>query len=447
MKNFSDTVPRQQWYREIMINRFVSFAYDNCEYVKSHLLLTESQLMKWMTQIARGFCLESAMRNFAAVDKFLQYLKNNGVISANPMRVFIDRFGQKGWNGIAKALKSKDYHQELSSLRVNPRFTGVFGKQAKTYISIHRAAGAKYKANEYILMEFNQFLRKHKIGSLREITPGIVLEWTRSQTCQQVTRRSKLLRLAHFFRYMCSLKHVSHSPVTPAVIDSFGPPGQSFKPYIYSRQEVTALLERSKQLESDIWYKLKPETFYTFISMLYTLGLRVSEALRLRICDINTNQRTVFIRKSKFYKERVLPYGPKLGECIQRYLYARREVLKPVTAKDPFFIGRYCEFLPATKVDKFFPKLLCASGINVSDDRRRPRLHDLRHTFAVHRLLKWYQESVDVQSKLVLLATFMGHVEIYSTQIYLTITDSLLGEANKRFYNEFGIFFEQETIS
>ena len=240
---------------------------------------------------------------------------------------------------------------------------------------------------------------------------------------------------------------MNHSPVTPAVIDSFGPPDQSFKPYIYSQQEVTALLERSKQLESDIWHKLKPETFYTLISMLYTLGLRVGEALRLRICDINTNQRTVFIRKSKFYKERVLPYGPKLGECIQRYLYARRKVLKPVTAKDPFFIGRYCEFLTSTKVDKFFPRLLHASGIVVSDDRRRPRLHDLRHTFAVHRLLKWYQEGVDVQSKLVLLATFMGHVEIFSTQIYLTITDSLLGEANKRFYNEFGIFFEQEIIS
>ena len=74
MKNFSDMVRRQQWYQGVMINRFITFAYDNCEYFKGHLLLTESQLMKWLKEIARGFCLESAMRNFAAVDKFLQFL-------------------------------------------------------------------------------------------------------------------------------------------------------------------------------------------------------------------------------------------------------------------------------------------------------------------------------------------------------------------------------------
>ena len=442
IKKFSDMVRRQQWYQEVMINRFVTFAYDNCEYYKGHLLLTEYQLMKWMKEIARGFCLESAMRNFAAVDKFLQFLANNGVISVNPMRVFIARFGKKGWKGIAKALKFEHYHRLLPSLRVNPRFTGVFGKQAETYISIHRAAGAKYKTNEYILMEFNRFLQKCGIESLRKITPGLVLEWAHLQTCQQFTRRIKLLRLAHFFRYMCSLKLVNHNPVTRAVINTYGPSGQSFKPYIYSQQEITQLLEASKQLRSDIWYKLKPETFHIFIGILYTLGLRVTEALHLRISDINIDQRTVFIRKSKFYKERILPYGPKLGECIQKYLDVRREVFKPVSAKDPFLVGRRCEFLNSQKVDKFFPRLLDASGISVPDARRRPRLHDLRHTFAVHRLLRWYKEGADVQSKLMLLATFMGHVEIFSTQIYLTITDSLLSEANKRFYNGFGTLFD-----
>ena len=110
-------------------------------------------------------------------------------------------------------------------------------------------------------------------------------------------------------------------------------------------------------------------------------------------------------------------------------------------------VGRRCEFMTATKVDKFFPKLLTACGIVAPPDRRRPRLHDLRHSFAVHRLLRWYREDVDVQSKLVLLATFMGHVEIFSTQIYLNITDSLLNEANKRFHNAFGGLADEEVIS
>jgi len=131
MKDFTDLVPRQQQYIEMMINRFVSFAYDNCEYFKGHLLLTESQLMKWMKQTARKYTVEGAMRTFGTVDRLLQSLTNGGVASANPMEEFIARFGQQGWKGIAEALNFKHYHQALSSLRVRPRFTGAFGKQAK----------------------------------------------------------------------------------------------------------------------------------------------------------------------------------------------------------------------------------------------------------------------------------------------------------------------------
>lgn len=83
----------------------------------------------------------------------------------------------------------------------------------------------------------------------------------------------------------------------------------------------------------------------------------------------------------------------------------------------------------------------------VQGEGRRPRVHDLRHTFAVHRLLRWYREGVDVQKRLGLLSTFMGHVSIYSTQVYLTITGSLLGEANKRFLNAFGSIAEGGRLS
>ena len=201
-EDFADLLPRQQQYMKIMTNRFVSFSYDNCEYFKGHLLLTESQLMKWMKQTACRYTVEGAMRTFATVDRLFQWLADRGVASANPMREFVSRFGRRGWTGIAQALKSEHFRVVLSSLRTRPRFTGAFGKQAETYIHIHRAAGSKYTANEYILGEFNQFLQKHGIESIREITPSIVLKWARLQTCQQFTRRGKLLRLAHFFRYL-----------------------------------------------------------------------------------------------------------------------------------------------------------------------------------------------------------------------------------------------------
>ncbi len=174
------------------------------------------------------------------------------------------------------------------------------------------------------------------------------------------------------------------------------------------------------------------------IRLLYTLGLRSGEALRLRIGDIDTVQATLFIRRSKFFKERIVPYGPRLAVHIQKYLELRKSFFVPVTGDAPLFFGRRGAVIPTAEIDKFLPYLLDEAGIETAPGKRRPRWHDLRHSFAVSRLLRWYEEGGDVQSKLTVLSTFMGHVEIYSTQIYLTITDNLLNEANKRFYTEFG---------
>lgn len=92
-----------------------------------------------------------------------------------------------------------------------------------------------------------------------------------------------------------------------------------------------------------------------------------------------------------------------------------------------------------------FKKLMKSSGIPEASEKSKPRLHDLRHSFAVHRLYRWYREGVDVQNRLVLLSTFMGHFNIKSTQVYLTITDDILKQASKRFYKNFGTFIEKDV--
>jgi len=99
-----------------------------------------------------------------------------------------------------------------------------------------------------------------------------------------------------------------------------------------------------------------------------------------------------------------------------------------------------------TSVRTIFQNILNRNHIDAGSRQQQPRLHDLRHTFAVHRLLRWYEQGENVQSKLMLLSTFMGHVEIYSTQVYLTIIESLLHEANQRFYREFGVSCDGEVL-
>jgi len=159
--------------------------------------------------------------------------------------------------------------------------------------------------------------------------------------------------------------------------------------------------------------------------------------------NIDLHQRTLFIRDSKFYKDRVLPFGPKLAKHLEEYMCLRRKHFKPVRKDDLLLVAWTCTVVRKRLIQQTFGNILQDAGIVAPPGQRRPRLHDFRHTFAVHRLLRWYEEGVDVQEKLPLLSTFMGHVNIYATQVYLTITDGLLRQASNRFYNQFGVGFNQ----
>ena len=179
------------------------------------------------------------------------------------------------------------------------------------------------------------------------------------------------------------------------------------------------------------------------ICLLYALGLRLGETLRLTIKDIDLHQNTLFIRDSKFYKDRLVPFRLKLGKCLETYMDLRCGYFKAIKKDDLLLVAHTYTVVRNRLIETTFGNILKDAAIVAPPGQRRPRLHDLRHTFAVHRLLHWYEEGVNVQNKLPLLSTFMGHVNIYSTQVYLTITDSLLREANNRFYNQFGIEFKQ----
>ena len=183
------------------------------------------------------------------------------------------------------------------------------------------------------------------------------------------------------------------------------------------------------------------------ISLLYALGLRIGEALGLMIKDVDFQQKTLFIRDSKFSKDRLLPFGPKLGKCLEAYMDLRRKHFKPIKKDAPLLVANTCTVIRRRLIQQTFGDIMKDARIAAPPGQGRPRLHDLRHTFAVHRLLRWYEEGVNVQNKLPLLSTFMGHVNIYSTQVYLTITDSLLREASNRFYSHFGIGFDKRRSS
>ena len=444
MKKFSHcTCKTQEAYLYDILN-FFSYLEQNYENPPKHIYLNETRLTDWISNIAPNITIQRLSAILQRVGCFIEVLFVNGLISSNPIGLFKSRFGKNGWMGIARAFKSPTPKLSLESIRIQPRFTGYFGKQAKTYIELHRSIGEKYRIPELTLIGFNRFLRKKSISSAKAVTPKVVQEWVDNMECSQGCCRSKTFTLKKFFSYLNSMGYVECNPVTDSIIDYIGMPPRSFKAYIFSKEQVQKILENARNLPRCTLFPLRPQTIYTVVAILYTLGFRISEALNMKINDIDFQQNTIFIPQTKFYKQRLVPFGPKLGKCIGDYLKLRYKFYSHVKKKDPLFVGIKNTPITAVCVRDNFKQLKKSSGIPEASEKANPRLHDLRHSFAVHRLCRWYQEGVDVQKRLVLLSTFMGHFKISSTQVYLTITDNILKEANKRFYKNFGTVIEKD---
>jgi len=234
--------------------------------------------------------------------------------------------------------------------------------------------------------------------------------------------------LVGFYRFAIARGYCVASPL-PTLVPK---PPQPFVPYIYSREELRRLLEATSWCEHPR-SKVQAYTYRALVLLLYGAGLRISEALSLTLNDVNLSTALVQIRESKFYKTRLVPLGADLVNELTRYAnqHSGQHSTRPDT---PFFICRNGTGMTRRTADGIFCKLRLRAGVQRHDGGRfQPRLHDLRHSFAVHRLISWYRQGADVQRLLPQLATYLGHVHIAATQRYLTMTPELLREASLRF--------------
>jgi site-specific recombinase XerD len=165
--------------------------------------------------------------------------------------------------------------------------------------------------------------------------------------------------------------------------------------------------------------------------LIYGAALRISEALSLTIGDVDLSAAVLNIRDSKFFKTRLVPIGAQTVQVLAEYASHRGVLGEPDT---PFFVGRGSKPIPIHKCERAFKQIRLHAGLHREGGSRcQPRLHDLRHTSAVHRLTKWYREGRDVQKLLPHLSVYMGHSLLAATQKYLTMTPELLHQANLRF--------------
>jgi integrase len=170
-------------------------------------------------------------------------------------------------------------------------------------------------------------------------------------------------------------------------------------------------------------------------ALMYGLGLRVAEAARLCRQDVDLERKVLVIRENKFFKSRLVPFGPKIEARLREYLQRQVEregALDPTMPLFSFGPDRSKPINPGT-ITQTFHALWPRLGLKVPAGSAAPRLHCLRHSFAVGTLLRWYRSGINPQQRLWDLSTFMGHVHPASTAVYLTITAELLQEANQRF--------------
>lgn len=292
------------------------------------------------------------------------------------------------------------------------------------YIQRKRDAGMRFDGPAHIL---RSFLRHCGDLDLHHIAVQQVSTFLDGSGVMPSTWCGKRGTLQVFFDYWTARGRLKYSPLprsAPKIT-------QSFVPYIYSRSDLRSLLGAVSRCQRRSACVMSEATFRTLLLFLYGTGVRLGEALRLRLVDVDLTPGLITIRDTKFYKSRLVPLGPDLARLIREYLH---EPGRRNQHHRPLFQTTSGNSIAAQVAAASFARLRRIAGIERRDDSYfQPRLHDLRHTFAVHRLTEWYRQSADVQRLLPALSTYLGHVSLSATQRYLTMTAELLEQANRRF--------------
>ena len=213
------------------------------------------------------------------------------------------------------------------------------------------------------------------------------------------------------------------------------------RPYILSSLDIARLLRAAQLLPALPQSPLRPQTMRLAIALFYTSGLRRGELLRLTLGDFDPAESTLFIRSTKFHKERIIPLSVTTDAELRTYLNERQQYGFPMKESSPIIWnnagGAEGRAYTGTGLAQNW-RLLCASLKILTPKGIPPRIHDIRHSFAVNALLRWYHNGENVLAKLPQLSTYMGHVSVISTQCYLPFAGSLQSVASARFEQKYG---------
>ena len=288
------------------------------------------------------------------------------------------------------------------------------------YLALRRALGFILDAPCRALHKFVAYAEQEGAFS---ITTDLALKWAMQPDCQPAQWATRLSMVRRFARYMSAL-----DPRTEIPPDGLLPHRFRRKcPYIYTEEEITHLIGAAQKLPSPLG--LRAATYSTLLGLLAVTGMRVSEPVALDRDDIDLTRGILIIRRTKFGKSRMLPLHATTVEALRHYHQLRDRVFRNTQS---FFVSERGIRLTVCSVRKTFILLSRQTGLRGPDDSRGPRLHDLRHRFAIETLLSWYRAGIDVERRLPELSAYLGHVHVNDTYWYISAVPELLQLATLR---------------
>ena len=297
------------------------------------------------------------------------------------------------------------------------------------FIALRRLSGTEYRGATIVLGYFDRFLTEQHFRR-PPITRQIVDRYMEGLShLRPRVRANYLSAIRQLCAYIARTDPRCYIPEPTRWISSH----TAFKPYIFTKSQIRDLLRAALDLSPS--KSLRPHTYHALVGLLYTTGIRIGEAIALKVGDLHRDQGLLYIAEGKFRKTRWVAVHSSVSRVIEHYL-SKRLRGGPKGPDQPLFVNLRGNPLGHRCVHTAFRQLFARCGIAYVR-HEGPRIHDLRHTFAVHRLVAWYRDGQDVNARLAALSTYMGHVDVNHTRVYLRPTAELTKVVAGRFHNHY----------
>jgi integrase/recombinase XerD len=388
---------------------------------------SESVFRAWLKEEIKTSPLPLVVHYGQLANRFLDWLVARGAIAINPVAELRRKYECRSSAAVLRALANAHPTKALEALRPLPRYCSHLGPTMREHVNRMRTLGLRYR-HENRFLHFDRFLQQRS-GAEQEPLTTLIREYAGCAS----SAAGKVQRI-QVGRVIAKELNRGGLAVAPPKRDRMVVREMlrnRRRPHIYTTEEVRRLLEAARR-DPAPRAPLRPLTLYMMLVLAYCAGLRLAEIVGLKLSDLDLAAECIEVHDTKFFKSRRLPLSATAMAALRDYLKARLKAGAPIDSDAPLFWhakGGYGYVATGAHLRR----LIRVAGLKKTSGRTGPRVHDFRHTFVVHRMTMWYEQGINPQNRLPYLAAYLGHRDIHSTLVYLTITQELLQHANERF--------------